>query len=256
MLGKNLPLNQVCHDPAINNIPIGIGTLGDVHIDTLVLSWACMGGVLLAALAVRPALVSNGPGGPLQAMAEGLYNFVDDLAHGAIGHGYKKYLPLIAAIFIFVLTGNFIGIAPWVFFEKTNPDWFHYEKHIGGHEVTKHWEVASPTTDFNVTLGLAAIAVLVYIFAGLAVHGGKYAKLLVFNPIEWLDLIIRPSTLSLRLLLVITADEITRLVAVILVPWLVPTGVMAFEMFIGIIQAFVFAILTAIYIGGATAEHH
>ncbi len=256
MLGKNLPLSAICHDPSINNIPLGIGTLGDVNVDTLVLSWACMGGVLLAALAVRPALVSNGPGGPIQAMAEGLYNFVDDLAHGAIGHGHKKYLALIAAIFIFVLTGNFIGIAPWVLFEHTNPSWFHFEKHIGNTEVTKHWEIASPTTDFNVTLGLSAIAVLVYIGAGIAVHGGKYIKLLAFNPIEWLDLVIRPSTLSLRLLLVITADEITRLVAVTLVPWLVPTGVMAFEMFIGIIQAFVFAILTAIYIGGAAAEHH
>lgn len=98
---------------------------------------------------------------------------------------------------------------------------------------------------------------MVYLGAGFFKHGAAYAKELAFNPVEWLDLIIRPSTLALRLLLVITADEITRMVALKLVPFIIaPVAVMSFEIFIALIQAFVFALLTGIYIGMAVADHH
>ena len=90
--------------------------------------------------------------------------------------------------------------------------------------------------------------------SGFWIHGIRYLKLYL-NPIEWLDLIIRPSTLALRLMLVITADELMRGAAINLAPVLIPTGVMSFELFIGLIQAFVFALLTSIYIG-LTVSHH
>jgi F-type H+-transporting ATPase subunit a len=73
--------------------------------------------------------------------------------------------------------------------------------------------------------------------------------------IEMMDLIIRPATLALRLMIVITADELLRAAAITMVPALVPTGVMGFELFIGLIQAFVFTLLTTIYIG-LTVSHH
>jgi F-type H+-transporting ATPase subunit a len=247
MLGKNLHLSQFVNDPAINNINI-LGPLGDVHVDTLILSWTCMAGILAFAALLTPRLVVEGPGGTGQAMLEGLYKFVDDLAHGQIGHLYKKFFPLIAAIFIFVLIGNFIGVGPWRAFEHM-PGWF---KLPDG----EAFEVASPTTDFNVTVGLACIALIVYLASGVWVHGGKYIKLMLTNPIEWLDLIVRPSTLALRLMVVITADELMRSAFLLMMPVLLPTGIMAFELFIGVIQAFVFALLTSIYIGLTVAEHH
>jgi F-type H+-transporting ATPase subunit a len=236
------------------NIPAlgGLGNFSTLHVDTLASSWLCMGIILVAAAAIRPTLKSDGPGGAGQAIAEGLYNFIDDLCRNQIGHDYKKFLPLIAAIFIFVLMGNLFGIFPWGAFVHI-PGWPHLPN---GHE---HFEVASPTTDINVTLGLAVIAVITYVYAGFQKHGMHYGQM-YFTPlgiIEWMDLIIRPATLTLRLLLVITADELTRMVALLLLPWIVaPVAVMGFEIFIALLQAFVFSLLTSIYIGLAVADHH
>jgi len=248
MLGKNLLLSDVCHDPAINNFNL-MGPLGNVHVDTIVLSWACMGVILAAAAMLKPVLVAEGAGGAWQGVAEGIYKFIYDLTESQMGHQSKKYFPLIAAIFIFVLIANLSGIFPWKALE-TMPGWFHIH---GGEEAL---ELASPTTDFNVTAGLAALATIVYLTAGYLQHGSKYIVLLFTNPVEWLDLLIRPSTLALRLMLVITADEIVRLVFLLMLPWIAPSFVMAFEIFIALIQAFVFALLTSIYIGLATSEHH
>ncbi len=245
MLGKHLLLSQFSDANA--QLPL-LGNVGNTHVDTLALSWTCMAGILAAAAIVRPTLTADGPGGPLQAIAEGLYKFVQDLAKGQIGHDYKKFLPLIAGIFIFVLTANLIGILPWQAAEHV-PGWFHM---TNGHP----FEAASPTTDFNVTFGLAILSLIVYLTAGLIKNGGHYLKELLTNPVEWLDLIIRPSTLALRLMLVITADEITRMVFLLMLPWIAPIFVMGFEIFIAVIQAFVFSLLTGIYIGMAVADHH
>jgi F-type H+-transporting ATPase subunit a len=251
MLGKNLPLSALnITDASFNNSPfLGIpqlGHWGDIHVDTLVLSWACMGLILGLAAVITPTLTSQGPGNKGQAILEGIYGFLEDLCKGQMGHHYKQFFPLISSIFLFVLLGNFIGVGPWKFLEEHIAGWPHH----GGEPM----EVCSPTTDFNVTFGLACIALLVYVGSGFWAHGGKYLKLYL-NPIEWLDLIIRPATLALRLMMVITADELMRAAALAMVPVLLPTGVMAFEMFIGVIQAFVFALLTSIYIG-LTVSHH
>jgi F-type H+-transporting ATPase subunit a len=183
---------------------------------------------------------------------ESVYNFLDDLAKGQIGHHYKAFFPLIAAIFIFVLIGNFIGVGPWKVFEHF-PHWPMLE---GGREP---FEIASPTTDFNVTVGLASIALVTYLGSGFWKHGAKFAKTLFFSPmslIEMLDMVVRPSTLALRLMVVITADELMRGAIIFIFPFLLPAGIMGFELFIGVIQAFVFALLTSIYIGLTVAEHH
>jgi F-type H+-transporting ATPase subunit a len=207
-----------------------------------------MAAILGTAAIITPRMVVEGPGGTGQAILESVYNFVDDLAKGQIGHEYKKFFPLIAAIFIFVLIGSFIGVGPWKALEGL-PGWF---KLPDG----EPFEIASPTTDFNVTVGLAAIALITYLGSGLVTHGVKYAKAFAFNPIEWMDVIVRPATLALRLMVVITADELMRGAFLLMMPVLLPAGIMAFELFIGAIQAFVFALLTSIYIGLTLSEHH
>lgn len=251
MLGKNLPLSALhITDSATNNsyflgMP-QLGHIGDIHADTLILSWTCMLFVLGAAAVITPSLTSDGAGGKGQAVLEGIYGFIEDLCKGQMGHHhYKDFFPLIASIFLFVLCGNFIGVGPWRALEHMS--WW---PSVNGEPL----EVCSPTTDFNVTFGLAAMVLLIYVGSGFAAHGAKYLKLYL-NPIEWLDLVIRPATLALRLMMVITADELMRAAALSMVPVLLPTGVMAFEMFIGVIQAFVFALLTSIYIG-LTVSHH
>ncbi|MDZ4832563.1 MAG: FoF1 ATP synthase subunit a [Candidatus Melainabacteria bacterium] len=252
MLDKHLHTSQFEALKPIADISTPFGPMATVHVDTMLSSWACMIFVLVLALVVRPQLTSTGPGGTGQAIAESIYTFLDDLCKGQIGHDYKKFLPLIAAIFIFVLTGNLFGILPWALLTAI-PGYPHLPNGHG------HFEVASPTTDINVTAGLAVIALVTYIYAGIQKHGMHYIGM-YFKPlglIEWMDLIIRPVTLALRLLLVITADELTRMVALMLLPWIVaPVAVMGFEIFIAFLQAFVFALLTSIYIGLAVADHH
>jgi len=250
MLGKNLHLSQFVSDPSVNNINV-LGPLGDVHVDTLLLTWTAMGIALAGAAIVTPTLVAEGPGGKGQAVVEMLYNFLDDLAHAQIGHKYQKFFPLIAAIFIFVLIGNFIGVGPWKVFEHMS--WW---PKLPDGEV---FDLASPTTDFNVTAGLATVSLIAYLYSGFWAHGVKFLKVLFvspMSPIEWMDLIVRPSTLALRLLAVITADELMRGAFLLIMPFLLPAAVMGFELFIGVIQALVFALLSSIYIGLTVAEHH
>jgi F-type H+-transporting ATPase subunit a len=249
MLGHNLPLKTLVPQTANINLwpsnPYIGGNLGEVHADTIGLAWVCMGLILVWAVMARSTLTASGPGGPLQAMAEGFFKAFEGLCKQNMGHEYKPFVKLIAGIFIFVLIANFIGVGPWKVFEGT-AGW----PTIHGEPL----ELASPTTDFNVTLGLALIALFTYLGAGFWAHGFGYLKLYL-NPIEWLDFIIRPATLALRLMMVITADELMRAAALMMIPFVLPAFVMGFEMFIGVIQAFVFALLTSIYIG-LTVQHH
>lgn len=254
-LGNNLPLSNIpgfqwTHDVAFLpfNLPLigHLGTVGDLHADTLFLSWGCMAAILAGALMIRPMLVANGPGSNVQAIVESLHQFTQGIAKEQIHGPWKKFFPLIAAIFIFVLIANLSGIFPWQWVAEHVPNW--------PREDGKLFEMAAPSTDFNVTFGLALVALLTYLGSGFWAHGGKYMKHYL-NPIEWMDLLIRPATLAIRLMMVITADEILRGASIMLVPVLVPTGVMGFEIFIALIQAFVFALLTAIYIGLTVAHH-
>ncbi|HEY9677622.1 MAG TPA: FoF1 ATP synthase subunit a [Drouetiella sp.] len=251
MLGKNLFLYQ-----------LGVGTshdlIGTIHADTIGLSAVCMVGILAVGGTVAANMKVDGPGGKMQAIVESIYLFVDDLAHGQIGHDYKKFFPLIAAIFTFVLFGNFLGVGPYKLFEEIVPGWPKLYGETGPH--AEAFEIASPTTDINVTAGLAIVALLVYLGSGIWKHGAaKYGKTLFLTPmapIEVMDMVVRPSTLALRLMVVITADELMRGAFLLMCPILVPAGIMAFELFIGVIQAFVFSLLTSIYIGLTVAEHH
>jgi len=131
--------------------------------------------------------------------------------------------------------------------------------HIMVNGEPEAWEWKSPTTDFNVTFGLALVALFTYIGSGFWKHGGHFFKIYLFSPmswVEWLDTIIRPATLAIRLMVVITADELLRAAFLIICPILLPVGVMGFELFIGGIQALVFALLTSVYIGLTIQEHH
>lgn len=251
MLGKNLPLSYFVHNPSICDAPFlgisALGKTGDIHVDTIALTLVSMTLILGTAAIITPRLTAENAGGTGQSLLEMYYDFMLGLTKGQMGDAYKKFFPLISAIFIFVLINNFMGVGPWKAFEAF-PWWPE-----AGHQH-EPFELAAATTDFNVTAGLAIVALLTYLGSGFWAHGIKYLKHYL-NPIEWLDLVVRPSTLALRLMLVITADEILRSVALTLVPWILPTGVMAFELFIGIIQAFVFALLTSIYIG-LTVSHH
>jgi F-type H+-transporting ATPase subunit a len=214
--------------------------------------------MLLAATLIMVFYAFAGRGavipGRLQTTGELLYGLVDGLAGSIIGHEGKKYLPFIFTLFIFILfmnlqgmlfgwTGNFLGF--------------------------------TATSQLAVTLTLGLMVILTVIGVGVARNGFKFFKL--FAPsgvplwilwlvvlIEIVSFLVRPLTLALRLfgnmlgghvVLKIFATFVALLLAMKPAFWLVGllslssvVALTALEFMVAFLQAFVFAVLTCVYL--------
>lgn len=223
-----------------------------VHLDTLVYSWAIMAGILLATFLLTRNLKIEGYS-LRQTLLETIWGLINGLTSSQIpANKGKNYIPLIGGIFVFTVISYWIGLAPWKVGEV-----FSFWPSLDSGE---HWEGSSPAADINVTLGMALISLVTYILAGVKAGGFGYA-LNYFKPlgfVEWLDLLIRPLTLSLRLFANTIAGEVLVFSILGLVAVILPAFALAFELFIGLIQALVFSLLTTVYIGTAIAhsEHN
>ena len=173
----------------------------------------------------------------------------------------KKFFPLVMTIFLFILLMNWIGLLPGV-------------DSIGIYkEVESHEEVVSklvpffhpPATDLNITIAFALIAFVAIEFAGVTLLGvWKYAgKFINFRSplsfaiglIELLSELARLISFSFRLFGNIFAGKTLLLVVMFLAtPYILPIPLIAYELFVGFIQAFIFAILTLFFIKIAITE--
>ncbi len=236
---------------------LGVHITGEVlgnkiHMDTLIFSWAIMGLILVSTFILTRNLKIEGYSGK-QAFIEGIWGLINGLTSSQIGEKGKSFNPLIGGMFIFILVSYWAGLMPWKVGEAIS-GWPLLDD---GH----HWEGASPAGDINVTMGMALIALFTYIGAGIK-YGGMHYILMYFKPlgfVEWLDALVRPLTLSLRLFANTVAGEILVMSILGLVAIVVPALAVAFELFVGVIQALVFSLLTTVYIGTAVAhaeEHH
>jgi F-type H+-transporting ATPase subunit a len=216
-----------------------------VHGDTILATWMAMAVVIVLVLMVTKAL-KPAPNRK-QTVAEALVEFIEGLVQGQLGEKNKEVLmllPLIGSIFVFVLFCNLLGLLPWRLL------------HLVGSPV----EIASPTNDLNTTAGLALVSVISYFYYGIKKKGLSYFKHYLtpywfFLPFNLLEDFSRPLSLAFRLFGNIIGGEILLGILLFLVPWFIPLPIFAFEIFVAFIQAFVFAILTASYIGAAVAEH-
>ncbi|KKT92297.1 MAG: ATP synthase subunit a [Candidatus Jorgensenbacteria bacterium GW2011_GWA2_45_13] len=188
-----------------------------------------------------------------EAAAEGLLG----LMASVLGSEEKaeKYFPFIANIFLVILVSNWFGLIPGVgtigFFEGA------------GHTAFVPF-FRAPSADLNFTLAVAIIAVFaVNLFGVLAIgfwkHLGKFFSLK--NPIhtfvgflEFISEIAKMISFSFRLFGNIFAGEVLLIIVGFLVPYIVPLPFMFLEIFVGFIQAFVFAMLTLVFISIATTE--
>ncbi len=162
------------------------------------------------------------------------------LMEGVIGHGAEKYFPLIGTVFIYIFLCNAIALVPGF---------------------------VPPTDNINTNLAISLTIFVYYNAMGIRENGLKnYIKHLL-GPIIWLgplmlviELIghlVRPVSLSLRLFGNITGDHLVLGIFSGLTPILVPVIFLALGLFVSFIQAFVFSLLSMIYIGLATAhEEH
>lgn len=165
----------------------------------------------------------------------------------------QKYFPLIATIFIFILTSNLLGIFPGV-------GSFMFE--IEGKEFSLF---RSPASDLNFTLAFAVVSVLAtnilgIVSVGVFSHIGKFLNFT--NPINFfvgiLELIsefVRVISLSFRLFGNVFAGEVLLSIIFFLMPYFMPLPFLFLEFFIGIIQAFIFAMITLVSISLHTAIH-
>jgi len=211
-----------------------------VNVDTLVMAWAAMAVVLVIAF-IATRNLSLVPG-RMQVVGEGMYDFCRSLTHSTAGDKGDGYLFFIGSLFFFILAANLMGQLP----VKLLP-W--------------NGELIAATGDFNVPAALALTSLFAYLAIGIKRKGLSYFKHYVFPhplflPFNLLEDVTRPFSLMLRLYANILVGEILSMIALKLVPFILPAGVICMEIFVGVVQAFIFAILSAVYIALMAAESH
>jgi F-type H+-transporting ATPase subunit a len=193
--------------------------------------------LLVFFVAVRASLSVDKPGG-LQHLAEATEEFIADQAHGVMGHGYERYIPYAVVIGFFILLGNLLGLVP-------------------GFE--------SPTANPTVPLGCALLTFIYYHFHGLRVHRHHYIKQFVgpvwaLAPLMFLIEVVshfaRILSLTVRLYANMFAGDMVTLAFFSLVPVLVPVAFLGLHLFVSLVQAFIFVMLTLVYLGMAVSEEH
>jgi len=199
----------------------------------IVVTWGVMGALLLVAAFVRLTLRKDNPG-KIQQVVEAMLNWLGDEIRGIIGRESGPFIPLIATLFIFILASNFVSFIS-SFFTALKP----------------------PTADINTTAALAIVVFLAVPFYGIMMTGTvNYLKtyikpvwiMLPFNVISDLS---RTLALAVRLFGNILSGEILFGVVLSLVPFFLPLPLMFLSLITGTIQAYIFAVLATVYIGGA-----
>jgi len=175
----------------------------------------------------------------------------------------KRYFPVIMTIFIFILGINWIGLIPGV-------------ASIGFYDAQHHFIplLYPAATDLNVTIGFAIVAFFTIELAGVLgigiwKYGGKFINLkflrkpnfdnilgFVIGLIELISELARLVSFSFRLFGNIFAGKTLLVVAMFFIPYFIPVPIYAYEMFVGVIQAAVFSILTLFFIKLALEEPH
>jgi F-type H+-transporting ATPase subunit a len=237
------PLEQFKVEPLI---PLHIGGLDVSYTNSALFMTIAM--VLITALLVlgtkRGALVP----GRWQSVAEMSYEFVADMVDTNAGHGAQPYFPFVFTLFMFVLFANFLGLIPYSF---------------------------SVTGQIIVTAALAATVFIGVTIIGFAKHGAHFLRffvpegvplvlLFLLVPIELLSYLIRPFTLSIRLfanmlaghtMLAIFGGFAASVGLLAVLPVALNVAIFALEVLVAALQAYVFAILTCLYLHDALHMH-
>jgi len=177
--------------------------------------------------------------GKLQHLVEVIYDFLRGQTVEAAGERSMKHLPFFASLFFFILFCNLIGIIP-------------------GFE--------SPTMFPAVTLGCALVSFVFFNLVGVQASGlfgylahftggQKFPLSLLMVPIEIVSTLARPLSLTIRLYANMLAGEKVTLVFLGLTYLVAPALFMGLHVFVSFLQAYVFVVLTMMYVGGAN-EHH
>ncbi len=222
--------------------------------NTLMAAWMVVVvlGVVAFIVGRKPQMVPRG----LQNVFEMLFDFVLDFMEQTLGSRKLavQYFPLIVTIFLFIFTSNLFDFLP--FFGSVG---IHH-----GDEFIPLFHAVN--TDLNATLALSIVAVLSTQIAGILALGvwryaGKFFNLksplkFFVGLVEFVSELSRFISFSFRLFGNIFAGEVLLSVVALFMPYIAPVPLMVFELFVGFVQAAVFAMLTLVFIKLAVAMPH
>lgn len=176
--------------------------------------------------------------GAVQQVAEMVHGFVSDQAGSIIGEGGERYVLFCTCVLLFILLSNLIGLVPGLI---------------------------SPTSVPTVPLGVALLCFLYYHFHGIREQGPGYIKHFL-GPIWWISWMMLPIeiishfarllSLTVRLYANMFAGEMVTLVFFSLVPIALPFVFLGLHFGVALIQAYIFMLLTMLYLGEAVAHQH
>lgn len=196
------------------------------------------GSLICFFIAVRLTLSVEKPGA-VQQIAEIIHGFTGDQAEQVIGHGYQRYQAFVTCILLFVLANNLLGLVPGV---------------------------VTPTSVPVVPLGVAVLAFLYYNYHGIREQGPiGYLKhfagpvwwmaWLLF-PVEIISHLARMMSLTIRLYANMLASDLLTLIFFSFAPLAVPVAFLGLHAIVAVIQAYVFMLLSMIYVGMAVSHDH
>jgi F-type H+-transporting ATPase subunit a len=213
----------------------------DVIPDYLVMCGLIVVGLTVLSLIVRSRLSVENPG-KLQLIIEDGVAVIDGMLHDFIGPKGRRYVSIVGTMGIFILIGNLMGLVPGLM---------------------------SPTASINVTVGCAITVFVFYHIQGVKEQGlWAYLKHFaappgaplmlapIMLPIELISHLSRVLSLSLRLFGNIFGEDLVILILFSIVPFLVPLPMMFLAIVTSTLQAFIFIMLTTIYLSGAVATEH
>ena len=212
------------------------------------------GGLIVALMmyGMRPAAMVPGR---LQSLAESAYGFIDDMVVAQVGDEGRRFFPFVFTLFMFILFGNMLGLFPYA---------FTYTSHI------------------SLTFMLALMVFVLITAVSIALHGKKFLGYFfpegapiwlapIIIPVEIVSYLSRPISLSIRLFANMVAGHVMLKVFatfvvmlgglgaigpfVSVMPLAINVALVGFEVLVAFLQAYVFAILTCIYLHDAVHLH-
>ena len=211
------------------------------NMDTILTMWVSM--LLLIVLAFITTRKLEMVPNKLQLAGEGIVKYFNDIAKSSMGNDEaQKHIAIILTLFMFILTANLVGQLPLKLIHLANG------------------ELASPNNDINMTAAMAIVVSIYYIFYGVKRNGFRFffkgfsIDGIIITLVDTLELFVRPFSLALRLFANILAGELLVATFISLCAVVLPLPFMLFELFVALIQALVFPLLSATYISMAVQE--
>lgn len=232
--------------------------------NTIFTMWIVMA-LLLIVFVVAGRMLRDVPG-RLQNAVEFIWESLENWAVSLGGPDARRHIPLFAAFFLFILFSNWSGLLP--FFGRLQG-----AIQTGEHEII-HLTLRAPTSDVNVTIGLALVAFFYFHYQGFRQLGvrGYLGKFFVFSGfkrgfasglidlfvglIEFLLEFIKPITLAMRLFGNIFGGEVALGVITALTIALIPAAMLLLEGLLNFVQALIFSTLMLMYTIIAVESHH